>query len=73
MVHQNRAGLKDIAKRNYNVELEVLKRNEEKEFKAQLKRWVVGRAIAWFNGYRRFCKDFECFLRSGRAMVFIFE
>lgn len=66
-----RGELKETAKKKYNIELEVVKRNEEKAFIIQPKRWVVERTIAWFNGYRRLSKDFERFLETGRAMVFL--
>jgi len=66
-----RGELTDIAKRKYQLDLEVIKRNEEKEFTVQPKRWVVERTIAWFNGYRRLSKDFERFLETARAMIFL--
>jgi transposase len=69
-----RGELIEIAHRKYQLQLEVIKRNEEnKRFSVQPIRWIVERTIAWFNGYRRLSKDFERFLETSRAMIFLFS
>jgi putative transposase len=60
-------------KNKYNIRLEVIPRNKVKEaFAVQAKRWIVERTIAWFDGSRRLCKDFERSLENSRAMLLIF-
>lgn len=68
-----RGQVRDVAKTKYNIDLQVVKRNEDKKtFTVQPIRWIVERTIAWFNGYRRLAKDFERFLETSRAMVLLF-
>lgn len=57
----------------YNIILEVIPRNKVKEvFAVQAKRWIVERTIAWFDGSRRLCRDFERLLENSRAMLLVF-
>ena len=59
-------------KNRYKVELETIKRNEDrKTFQIQPIRWIVERTIAWFNGYRRLSKDYERLLENSRAIILL--
>jgi putative transposase len=35
------------------------------------KRWIVERTFAWFNPYRRLSKDYEFYLSSSEAMIYL--
>jgi len=38
-------------------------------FVVQPKRWIVERTFAWFNRYRRLCKDYERTTASSEAFI----
>jgi putative transposase len=40
-------------------------------FKAERKRWVIGRTFAWLNRCRRLSKDFEETIASAEAWVLL--
>jgi putative transposase len=60
-----------IARRWLKCVFEVVKRSDEKGFKVIPKRWVVERSIAWFNWYRRLCKDYEANMETSENWAYI--
>jgi putative transposase len=42
-----------------------------RSFKIVKKRWIVERAFAWFNGYRRLAKDYEVLTATAEAFIII--
>ena len=58
-----------------NMESVGMKTTVSKKDKTQWivlpKRWIVERAFAWFNGFRRLAKDFEKRTCAAEAMVTI--
>jgi len=59
----------EYAKEQLDVVMEVVKRNQLKEFKVIPKRWIVERSFAWLNGYRRLAKDYEKTIASAKAFL----
>jgi len=43
----------------FNLELEIVKRNNLKEFKVLPKRWIVERTFSWIDTFRRTSKNYE--------------
>lgn len=55
----------------YGLDLEVVKRQQEKGFKILPRRWVVERTFAWMGKQRRMSKDYEFSLTTSEAMVYL--
>jgi putative transposase len=55
----------------YGVELETVKRREEKGFVLQAKRWIVERTFAWFGKFRRLSKDYELVTLTSLSMMYL--
>lgn len=54
------------------VRLEVVKRpTHHHRFEVQPKRWIVERTFAWLGNARRLAKDYELYLKSSAAMVYV--
>ena len=50
-------------------EVEVVKWNEQHQFKVQPKRWIVERSFSWLEKHRRLWKNCERKL----TLIFVFE
>jgi putative transposase len=61
----------DWAKVRWDVDMEVVKRNELHKFVVLPKRWIVERTNAWISRYRRLAKDFERFGETVRNWIFL--
>ena len=61
----------DWTKKTWDVDFEVVKRNELHKFVVLPKRWIVERTNAWISRYRRLAKDFERFGRTVRNWIFL--
>ncbi len=44
---------------------------EQRGFQVLSKRWIVERTFAWFNPYRRLSKDYEYYVSSSEAMIYL--
>jgi len=52
--------------------IEVVTRSQSVgTFKAEPRRWVVERTLAWFGRNRRLAKDFEVSIASAQAWILI--
>ena len=61
----------DFTKEKWDVDFEVVKRNELHKFVVLPKRWIVERTNAWILRYRRLAKDFERYSRTVRTWIFL--
>ncbi len=61
----------DWAKERHNIEIEIIKRSDQKKFVVLPKRWIVERTLAWISRYRRLGKDFERFGKTVRSWIFL--
>lgn len=61
----------EFTKQTWNVDFEVVKRNELHKFVVIPKRWIVERTNAWIVKYRRLAKDYERFERTVRNFIFL--
>ena len=61
----------DWAKVTHDIEIEVVKRNEQKKFIVLPKRWVVERTFSWLLRNRRLAKDYERLKQSAESMVYL--
>ena len=61
--------LLDWAKQMIGWRVEVVKRNEQHQFKVLPKRWIVERSFAWLANYRRLNRDYEHNHRQSEAMI----
>ncbi len=61
----------DWAKVTHDLEVEVVKRNEQHKFVVLPKRWVVERTFSWLLRNRRLAKDYERLKQSAEAMVYL--
>lgn len=61
----------ELTKEQWDVDFEVVKRNELHKFVVLPKRWIVERTNAWISRYRRLAKDFERFGRTVRNWIFL--
>ena len=64
-----RGELGDWLKKQFNWNLEVVKRTELHKFKVLPKRWIVERTFAWLNNYRRLIADYERLTESSLAFI----
>lgn len=60
-----------FTKEKFDVDFEIVKRNELHKFIVLPKRWIVERTLSWINRYRRLSKDFERFGRTVRNWIFL--
>lgn len=61
----------DWTKGTWDVDFEVVKRNELHKFVVLPKRWIVERTNSWIIRYRRLAKDFERYSRTMRNWIFL--
>jgi putative transposase len=61
----------DWAKLTHDLEIEVVKRNEQHKFVVLPKRWIVERTFSWLLRNRRLAKDYERLKQSAESMVYI--
>ena len=55
---------------DYNLDLEVVKRNQTKGFKVLPRRWIVERTFAWLLRYRRLTIDYEVLPETAEAFIY---
>ena len=55
---------------DYNLDLEVVKRNQNKGFKVLPWRWIVERTFAWLLRYRRLTIDYEVLPETTEAFIY---
>ncbi len=53
----------------FSIDLEIIKRNEQKKFKVLPKRWIVERTFSWIDTNRRNSKNYERLNQTSVAMV----
>ena len=53
----------------FNIDLEIVKRNEQNKFKVLPKRWIVERTFSWIDTNRRNSKNYERLNQTSVAMV----
>lgn len=53
------------------IDLETVKRRENKTFSVEAKRWIVERTFAWFGKCRRLSKDYELIPTSSLSMLYL--
>ncbi len=61
----------DWAKKMFDYDVEVVKRNELHTFKVLPKRWIVERNFAWMDWSRRLSKDYELCPASSESIIWI--
>lgn len=61
----------DFAKEKWDIDFEVVKRNELHKFVVLPKRWIVERTNSWILRYRRLAKDFERFGATVRSWILL--
>lgn len=59
----------DKVKTVFNIDIEVVKRNELHTFKVLPKRWIVERTFAWIDTNRRNSKNYERLNQTSVTMV----
>ena len=55
---------------DYDLDLEVVKRNQPKGFKVLPWRWIVERTFAWFMRYRRLTIDYEVLPETAESFIY---
>ena len=55
---------------DYDLDLEVVKRNQNKGFKVLPWRWIVERTFAWFMRYRRLTIDYEVLPETAESFIY---
>jgi putative transposase len=61
----------DWAKVTHDLEVEVVKRNEQHKFVVLPKRWVVERTFSWLLRNRRLRADYERLKHSAESMIYL--
>jgi len=62
----------DWAKKTWNIDLEIVKRNDTVQgFLVLPKRWIVERTLAWLSRYRRLAKDYERLTKTAETMIYL--
>lgn len=56
-------------KKEFQKNVDVVKRSETGEWKVLPKRWIVERTFAWLNNHRRLSKDYEIRTTSSECMI----
>jgi len=64
-----RGRLIGLVKTKFQMEIEIIKRNELHTFKILPKRWVVERTFSWIDANRRNSKNYERLNDTGVAMI----
>ena len=59
----------DWVRKNFNWDLEIVRRSEHSQFKVLPKRWIVERTFAWISFSRRNSKDYEKLTESSQAFT----
>lgn len=57
--------------KSYGVNLEIVKRRENRGFAVEAKRWIVERTFAWLGKCRRLSKDYELIGTSSLSMIYL--
>ena len=63
--------LLDWSQQMFSYDVEVVKRNEQHQFKVLPKRWIVERSFAWMGWFRRLSKDYEHLPASAETFLWI--
>jgi putative transposase len=61
----------DYVKKNYDVTLEIVKRNELHTFVVVPQRWIIERTNAWISSARRLAKEYEVKIRNQESMIYV--
>ncbi|RYE24396.1 MAG: IS4/IS5 family transposase [Sphingobacteriaceae bacterium] len=64
-----RGKLIERIKTTFNIEMEIIKRNELHTFKILPKRWIVEKTFSWIDAHRRNSKNYERLNDTGVAIV----
>lgn len=60
------------AQDSYGMDVEITTRlSEQPGFQVIPRRWVVERTFGWFNTYRRLSKDYEYWVDTADAMLYV--
>ena len=59
----------DKVKTTFNIDIEIVKRNEQHKFKVLPKRWIVERTFSWIDTNRRNSKNYERLNQTSITMV----
>ena len=59
----------DSMKEKFQMDVDVVKRNDSAGWQVLLKRWIVERTFAWLNNYRRLSKDYEINISYAESMI----
>ena len=51
--------------------LEIVKRHDVPRFEVLPKRWIVERTFAWISRCRRLARDYERYIRTAAAFVYL--
>jgi putative transposase len=58
--------------RAYGIDVEIVTRADDQQgFVVQPRRWVGERTLAWLGNYRRLSKDYEYWVYSSDAMLYL--
>lgn len=58
-------------KKQLNIDMEIVKRNETDKWEVLPKRWIVERTFAWLMNFRRLVMDYERHAESVEAHIYI--
>ena len=59
----------EIMKDKFQLDVDVVKRNDSKRWEILPKRWIVERTFSWLNNYRRLSKDYEINISCAESMI----
>ena len=59
----------DTMKEKFQMDVDVVKRNDSERWQVLPKRWIVERTFAWLNNYRRLSKDYEIKVIYAESMI----
>jgi putative transposase len=57
--------------KHYGVDLETVKKRNQKGFVLEARRWIVERTLAWLGKNRRLSKDYELITTSSLSMIYL--
>lgn len=59
------------AKHDFGIDVEITHSNNSGQFVPAKKRWVVERAFAWLENFRRLCRNYEETTESANEMLMV--
>lgn len=59
----------DTMKEKFQMDVDVVKRNDSERWEVLPKRWIVERTFSWLNNYRRLSKDYEINISYAESMI----